>query len=53
MSSALKRGRTLNPEAVEDAKKWREDKLRELEKRPILSLSFKERHLLKTLQAQR
>jgi hypothetical protein len=47
MGSALKRGRTLKLEAVEQAKKWRKDRLDSLNakiaKGNILSLSRKER----------
>lgn len=52
MSSALARGRTLSPDAVEKAKKWREKRIKELEAKPIISLSFKERHELHNLKAQ-
>ncbi|KKN59524.1 hypothetical protein LCGC14_0541380 [marine sediment metagenome] len=53
MTSALRRGRTLNPVAVNKARQWRKKRLEELASRPILSLSFKERHELKNLGAQK
>jgi len=52
MSSALVRGRTLDRGAVEMAKRWREKRLKELESKPILSLTIKERHELANLRAQ-
>ena len=52
MGSALRRGRTLDPKAVEKARQWRKKRLEELESKPILSMSFKERHELHNLQAQ-
>lgn len=51
MGSALSRGRTLNPEAVEDAKKWRQDRIKELESKDILALTRKERHELRRLKS--
>ena len=45
----MAKGKRLNAFAVDKANQWRLKKLEELEERPILSLSFKERHLLKYL----
>lgn len=51
MVSALRRGRTLDPFAVDKAIQWRIKRIKELESKSILSLSFKERHLLHNLKA--
>lgn len=58
MSLALRRGRTLNPFAVDKANRWRLKRLEELESvtKPhlgILKLSNKERHELRNLQVWR
>jgi len=52
MTSALVRGRTLDPDAVELAKEWRKGRVKELEAMPILALTFKERHELLNLKPQ-
>lgn len=52
MTSALKRGRTLSPGAVEEAKRWREQRITHLDakmKDNPLSLTRKERHELSRL----
>lgn len=55
MSSALRRGRTLDPFAVDKANQWRLKRLEELEhksrgKLGLLKLTHKERHELHNLQ---
>ena len=50
MSSALTRGRTLDPFAVDKANQWRIARLKELESQNILTLTFKERHELSNLK---
>lgn len=50
MTSALRRGKTLDPEAVKKAKEWRKARIEELESRDILSLSRKERHELRRIR---
>lgn len=44
MSNALMRGRTLIPEAVEKARKWREERIKYLLSQDRLSLTRKERN---------
>ena len=51
-ASAIQRGRHLEPEAVNTAKNYRMGLLRQLSQRPILSLTFKERHQLHNLQVE-
>ena len=51
MSSALRRGRTLDPFAVDKANQWRIARLKELKGRNILTLRFKERHELQGLES--
>ena len=51
MSSALKRGRTLDPAAVKMARDWRKKRIKELESKSagqfgLLNLSNSERHEL-------
>lgn len=46
MSPVMAKSRNLDPEAVEAARKWRENRIKELEAIPILQLSNKERHEL-------
>ena len=58
MTSALRRGRTLDPFAVDRANQWRLKRLEELESVTkehlgILKLSRKERHELHNLQVWR
>ena len=55
MSTALKRGRSINPAAAAAARGWREKRIRELKKKcsdgtgNLLSLTRKERHELSRL----
>lgn len=56
MTSALRRGRTLDPRAVSRAERWRQDRIQELEaKRQAnpLSLTRKERHELSRIGGTR
>jgi hypothetical protein len=52
-ASSVIRGRHLDPEAVTRAAEWRRNRIKELESKPILSLSFKEQHELQRLKAGR
>ena len=50
MSSALQRGRTLDPKAIAQSKKWQGRRLKELEARGIQSLSRTEQRELRNLR---
>ena len=51
-AGAMARGRFLEPKAEEEALHWRMGRFRQLRQLPILSLSFKDRHLLATLKLE-
>jgi hypothetical protein len=49
MSSALLRGRTLDPKAVRQANDWKVKRLKYLLSKPRLELTYKERNELRKL----
>ncbi len=51
-ASSMGRGRHLEPKAIERALHWRMGRFRQLMQVPICALSFKDRHLLRTLKLE-
>ena len=51
-AGAMLNGRHLEPKAVADAKNWRMGRYRQFSARPILKLSFKDRHLFRSLELE-